>query len=86
MNIQEKIEKKSINGVEFIVDSRIMTENNLIPIVKGEIENINTEFYIHSKVVNRLLESVGKSINWNELMIIETQDNYVLARLKDNLI
>lgn len=86
MNIQEKIEKKTINGVDFLEDNRIKTKNNLIPIIKGEIESISTDCYIHSKVVNRLLESVGGTIDWEELMIVETKDNYVLAKLKDNLI
>ena len=86
MNNQEKIEKRTINGVEFLEDKRIKTENNLIPIVKSEKENVDTDFYIQSTVVSRLLENVGSAINWEELMIVETQDNYILAKLKDNLI
>lgn len=86
MKIQEKIEKRTINGVEFLEDKRIKTENNLIPVVKSEKENVDTDFYIQSTVVSRLLENVGGAINWEELMIVETQDNYILAKLKDNLI
>ena len=86
MNIQEKIEKRTINGVEFLEDKRIKTENNLIPIVKSEKESVDTDFYIQSTAIGRLLENVGGAINWEELMIVETQDNYILAKLKDDLI
>lgn len=86
MNIQEKIQKKTINGVEFLEDKRIKTENNLIPIVESEKESMDTDLYIQSKVVSRLLENVGSAIDWEELMIVETEDNYILAKLKDNLI